>query len=91
LAGLAAHAIAPAAKQTVEGRATEVTMSVEDEVKTLLDPVTTRLEDGGETTTEAVVDILALVGRLVVICEHLGKRIDQLAEVAGFEFLPHDP
>jgi hypothetical protein len=68
----------------------ERTMSVEDEVKTLLDPVTQKLADGHETTTEAVVDILALVGRLAVICEHLGKRIDQLAEVGGFEFLPHD-
>jgi hypothetical protein len=65
-------------------------MSVEDEVKRLLDPVTARLEEGGDSTTEAVVDILALVGRLAVICEHLGRRIDQLAEVAGFEFLPHD-
>jgi hypothetical protein len=65
-------------------------MSVKDEVKTLLDPVTARLEEGGESATEAIADILALVGRLAVVCEHLGQRIDQLAEVAGFEFLPHD-
>jgi hypothetical protein len=65
-------------------------MSVEDEVKTLLDPATERLGSGHETATEAVADILALVGRLAVTCEHLGRRIDQLAEVAGFQFLPHD-
>jgi hypothetical protein len=65
-------------------------VSVENEVKALLDPATERLESGGESATEAAADILALVGRLAVICEHLGRRIDQLAEVAGYEFLPHD-
>jgi hypothetical protein len=65
-------------------------MSVEDEVKALLDATTERLGAGGDSPTEAVADVLTLVGRLAVTCEHLGRRIDQLAEVAGFEFLSHE-
>ncbi len=58
-------------------------MTAEEEVQQLLGDAATKLSAGSEAPADEVVgEMINLLGRMVIIVQHLAKRVDELSESA---------